>query len=71
MWNTPSQRTLFYLLLVAIFITVLSWAYWKFFFVFPLVIFFWWLLDVMFLEDGMFMYEPTYMFWREENDAEW
>ena len=37
----------------------------------PLVVFFWWLLDVMFLEDGMSMYEPNYEFWREDNDTEW
>ena len=71
MWNTASQRTLFYLFLISVFVTVLSWAYWKFFFTIPLVFFFWWLMDVMFLEDGMFMYEPNYEFWREENDTEW
>ena len=28
-------------------------------------------MDVMFMEDGMFMYEPNYEFWRQDNDAEW
>ena len=71
MWNTPSQRTLFYLFLIMIGVTVLSWAYWKFFFILPLVFGFWWILDVMFFEDGAFMYEPNYEFWREDNDTEW
>ena len=71
MWNTPSQRTLFYLFLITIFVTVLSWAYWKFFFILPLVFGMWWILDVMFMEDGMFMYEPCYAFWREDNDTDW
>ena len=57
--------------LIAIFITVLSWAYWKFFFMFPLIFGMWWILDVMFFEDDMFMYEPNYEFWREDNDTEW
>ena len=71
MFNTISQRTLFYLFLITVGITVMSWAYWKFFFMLPVVFFFWWMMEVMFLEDGAFMYEPNYAFWREENDTEW
>ena len=71
MFNTQSQRLLFYLFLVAAFITAISWAYWKYFVALPIMFFFWWLVEAMFLEDGAFMYEPNYAFWREENDTEW
>ena len=71
MLNTYSQRTLFYLFILSIFVTILAWEYWKFFFMLPLVFGFWWLTDVLYFEDGMFMYETNYDFWREENDTEW
>ena len=71
MLNNSSQRTLFWLLLISIFITIISWAYWKFFLVLTIWLLTWYMVEVMFFEDNMFMYELNYDFWREDNDTEW
>ena len=71
MWNNTSQRILLYLFLVSIFITVIAYQYWKQWVVLAIVMGMWWLCDVMYFEDGMFLYELNYDFWREENDTEW
>ena len=71
MLNNSSQRTLFWLLLISIFITIISWAYWKYFLVLTIWVLTWYMVEVMFFEDNMFMYELNYDFWREDNDTEW
>ena len=71
MWNTSSQRGLLFLLVIMIFITIIAHEYWKFWFVPTLWIFFWWLADCMFLEEGMFLYEPNLDYWKEANEEDY
>ena len=71
MWNTTSQKSLLFLLVIMIFITIISYEYWKYWFVPTLWIFFWWLADCMFLENGMFLYEPNLDYWKEANEEEY
>ena len=71
MWNTSSQKSLLFLLVIMIFITIISYEYWKYWFVPTLWIFFWWLADCMFLENGMFLYEPNLDYWKEANEEEY
>lgn len=71
MWNTSSQKSLLFLLVIMIFITIISYEYWKYWFVPTLWIFFWWLADCMFLEDGMFLYEPNLDYWKEANEEDY
>ena len=71
MWNTSSQKSLLFLLVIMIFITIISYEYWKYWFVPTLWIFFWWLADCMFLEEGMFLYEPNLDYWKEANEEDY
>ena len=71
MWNTSSQRGLLFTLVIFIAITIISGAYWKYWFVPTLWIFFWWLSDCMFLEPGMFLYEPNLDYWKEANEEDY
>ena len=63
MWNTQSQRTLFYLFVITGLITVFSFAYWKFFFVFPLTLFFWWVIPIVLVEELLELLVVLYITW--------
>ena len=71
MWNTSSQRGLLFLLVIMIAITIMSWQYWTYWIVPTIWVFFWWLSDVMFLERGMFLYEPNLDYWKEANEEDY
>ena len=64
-------KALFWLLLIFIAITILSGPLWKFWFIVPMTIFFWLIIDMMFFSRNMFMYEPNLQFWKEANEVDY
>ena len=71
MWTTASQKTWLSLLILLIFVTIISYEYWRYWFVPTIFVFFGWLADCMFLEQGMFYYEPSLDYWKEANDPDY
>ena len=71
MWKEPSQKFELVLLFIATFVTIISGQFWKFFFIFPLTIFFVWIVDVLFFTKDMFIYEPNFDYWKEATEEEY
>lgn len=66
-----SQYSLMVLLVIAIAFDILSWDYWKFFFLFPFTVFIALLVDCMFAGHNAFMFEPNLHYWKEANEEEY
>ena len=71
MWKSSSNKTLLALLIISIAITILSGAYWKFWFILPFTLLNLWILDSMFFERNAFMFEPNLHYWKEANETEY
>ena len=69
-YMTCSQYSLFVLLIFAIAIYILSWDYWKYYFLFPFTLFIALLVDCMFAGHNAFMYEPNLQYWKDANEED-
>ena len=68
---SSSTKSLFWAFIIFTAITIMSGGAWLWWFMIPLTLFFWLLIDMMFLQRNMFMYEPNYNFWKEANEGEY
>ena len=65
------HKVLFWLFIIFTVVTILSGPVWIFWFIVPLSLFMWLIIDLMFFTRNMFVYEPNYQFWKEVNEEEY
>ena len=70
-YTQPRHKFLIYAFLVLLFITFVSGDYWKFWFIAPFSVFFIYIVDLMFMDESAYMYEPNYYNWKDANEVEY
>ena len=68
---SSSTRTLFWLTIIFTVIAIISGPLWVYWFILPLTFFMWMLIDMMFMQTNMFVYEPDYNNWKEYVEEEY
>ena len=65
------ERVMLSLFIMSLIITILSWAYWMYWAILPISIFFLYLCVSMFETRNMFMFEPNLHYWKEANEEDY
>ncbi|CDW89179.1 UNKNOWN [Stylonychia lemnae] len=71
-YKTAQQKILIFLIIATTFITFIAGQnLWKMWAVLPFSLFFVYLVDLLFMNDGDYMYEPNYINWKDVNEPDY